>query len=224
MAIPSKPVWPVGSGFCLSLHGLGQSTFDSSLNSAVVLCELLGIAMPKKEGSPENSVPFDSAAVHCVFSVGVVALGYHWWEIRNLICSTWTILLFSRAGESSRMDRSTDSIFSYCRELVRSEGQELSDGTVFVKVLTSNDDSGRHGVVIPSEAHDFFLELEIPDRTQNATTAFDSCDCLRHRPKELKYKYYQRYPERRIGDHKSIAARSCKIACPEIKTKNGQRA
>jgi MvaI/BcnI restriction endonuclease family len=96
------------------------------------------------------------------------------------------------------MDRSTDSIFSYCRELVRAEGQELSDGAVLVKVLTSNDDSGRHGVVIPAEAHDFFPEIEIADRTRNATAAFDSRDCLSHRPKELKYKYYQRYPERRI--------------------------
>lgn len=96
------------------------------------------------------------------------------------------------------MDRNTDSLFSYCRELVLREGQELSNGEMLIKVLTKNDDSGRHGVVIPAEAQDFFPEIEVADQNQNATTTFESRDCLAHGRKELKYKYYQRYPERRI--------------------------
>ena len=96
------------------------------------------------------------------------------------------------------MPRNTDSTLSYCRELVRAEAQELSDGELLIKVLTKNDDSGRHGVVIPLEAHDFFPPLQILDPNQNATTPFSGRDCISHLPQELKYKYYHRYPERRI--------------------------
>ena len=45
---------------------------------------------------------------------------------------------------------------------------------MFLKVLTKNDDSGRHGVVVPAEVSDFFPEIELSDRTQNATTSFES--------------------------------------------------
>jgi hypothetical protein len=89
------------------------------------------------------------------------------------------------------MDRNTDSLFFYCRDLVRAEGRELSGGEVFIKVLTANDDSGHHGVVIPAEAHDFFPEIEIANPIHNATTPFDGSDCLTHGLKKLKYKYYQ---------------------------------
>ena len=96
------------------------------------------------------------------------------------------------------MDRNTDSLFSYCRELVSTEGQNLSSGEILIRVLTDNDDSGRHGVLVPLEAHDFFPEIVIADANVNATTGFDGRDCLSHGLRGLKYKYYQRYPERRI--------------------------
>ncbi len=96
------------------------------------------------------------------------------------------------------MDRNTDSLFSYCRELVSTEGQDLSSGEIMIMVLTDNDDSGRHGVLVPLEAHDFFPEIVIADANVNATTGFDGRDCLSHGLRGLKYKYYQRYPERRI--------------------------
>jgi hypothetical protein len=96
------------------------------------------------------------------------------------------------------MDRNTDSLFSYCRELVSAEGKYLSSGEILIRVLTNNDDSGRHGVLVPLEAHDFFPEIVIADPNANATAAFDGRDCLSHGPRRLKYKYYQRYPERRI--------------------------
>jgi hypothetical protein len=76
--------------------------------------------------------------------------------------------------------------------------KSLNPEAVFAKVLTSNDDSSRHGVLIPSEAYDFFPQIEIIDQTQNATTHFDSFDNLANSNKMIAFKYYQRYPERRI--------------------------
>jgi MvaI/BcnI restriction endonuclease family len=96
------------------------------------------------------------------------------------------------------MVRSAESLFSYCSELVRAEGQELSTGEVLVKVLTKNDDSGRHGVLIPAEAYDFFPEIEIADRSKNATVTFYGRDCIDHKRHKIQFKYYQRYPERRV--------------------------
>jgi MvaI/BcnI restriction endonuclease family len=75
---------------------------------------------------------------------------------------------------------------------------------IFVKVLTKNDDSGRHGVLIPSEAYSFFPDIEIVDPKQNATTMFDSFDALAGQHKQIAFKYYQRYPERRITSLNSL--------------------
>ena len=77
-------------------------------------------------------------------------------------------------------------------------GRSAQSGTVFAKVLTPNDDTGRHGVLIPSEAYDLFPVLEIPDPAQNATCLFESTDLISGDARPLAYKYYQRYPERRI--------------------------
>lgn len=77
-------------------------------------------------------------------------------------------------------------------------GRTLRSGTVFAKFLTPNDDSGRHGVLVPSEAYEHFPTLEIRDSRQNTTRLFDAFDLVSGLPTELAYKYYQRYPERRI--------------------------
>lgn len=75
---------------------------------------------------------------------------------------------------------------------------KLSEAEIFAKILTSNDDSGRHGVLIPSDVYSFFPALEIPDPTQNATGSFLCFDVTACTRETLNYKYYQRYPERRI--------------------------
>jgi len=69
---------------------------------------------------------------------------------------------------------------------------------VFAKILTSNDDSGRHGVLIPNEAYGFFPELPIPDQSNNETVLIRGLDVASGAIKSLGWKYYQRYPERRI--------------------------
>ncbi len=86
----------------------------------------------------------------------------------------------------------------YAESLVRNSGKTLKTAHVFAKVLTANDDSGRHGVLVPAEAYSFFPDLPIPDPTRNATLALPAFDALSKVPKTLAYKYYERYPERRI--------------------------
>lgn len=74
----------------------------------------------------------------------------------------------------------------------------LKKGQLFAKVLTSNDDSGRHGVLIPIEAYGFFPQMDVLDENQNQTLEFDSIDADSGKTVRLAYKYYERYPERRI--------------------------
>jgi hypothetical protein len=69
---------------------------------------------------------------------------------------------------------------------------------VFAKVLSSNDDSGRHGVLVPMDAYAFFPDFRIGNEAENATLEFPAFDVLSRKPWTLAYKYYQRYPERRI--------------------------
>src|SRR6185295_5250637 len=66
------------------------------------------------------------------------------------------------------------------------------------KVLTANDDSGRHGVLIPTDAYSYFPELDVSDPEQNATSYFPAINVESGSETKLAYKYYQRYPERRI--------------------------
>lgn len=96
------------------------------------------------------------------------------------------------------MQRQLASLFEYCQGLTHLAKKQLRNGELLIKVLTKNDDSGRHGVLIPSEGYEFFPELVIPDKSANATRHFDGFDCLAVAPQQLAYKYYQRYPERRI--------------------------
>ena len=90
------------------------------------------------------------------------------------------------------------TLVEYSQDLVRSAGKKLSTGEVFGKILTSNDDSGRHGVLVPNDAHPFFPDFEIGDPEQNATITFPAYDTLNKTLGTLAYKYYERYPERRV--------------------------
>jgi hypothetical protein len=90
------------------------------------------------------------------------------------------------------------TIESYFRECARANGLEMERGEVLAKILTTNDDSGRHGVLIPIEAYSFFPHLEVPDPRTNATLKFDAYDAKLVGKKRLAWKYYQRYPEHRI--------------------------
>jgi hypothetical protein len=94
--------------------------------------------------------------------------------------------------------RKINSLFDYSSSLVSLSGQNFRNGDIFAKVLTANDDSGRHGVLIPPEVYEFFPELIIADKDTNATTNFIGFDCITNREQTLAYKYYQRYPERRV--------------------------
>jgi hypothetical protein len=86
----------------------------------------------------------------------------------------------------------------YAKTVVGRAGKEFLSGEVFAKVLTPNDDSGRHGVLVPSDAYSFFPDFQITDPSQNQTQEFSAFDCLNYRAATLAYKYYERYPERRI--------------------------
>ena len=90
------------------------------------------------------------------------------------------------------------NLFSYAKALVEKAHQSLVSGEVFAKVLTRNDDSGRHGVLIPTDAYSYFPELPILDPTQNATQEFSAFNTISAAPATVAYKYYERYPERRI--------------------------
>lgn len=89
-------------------------------------------------------------------------------------------------------------LFSYAKRLVEKSRKSFVSGEVFAKVLTRNDDSGRHGVLIPSDAYSYFPNLPIPDPTQNATEEFSAFDTVAVKLATVAYKYYERYPERRI--------------------------
>jgi MvaI/BcnI restriction endonuclease family len=96
------------------------------------------------------------------------------------------------------------SISEYAKQLVAPLNLQIKSGQLFAKVLTSNDDSGRHGVLIPTDVYSFFPHLEIIDPDTNVTRTFTSFDAISRKTVELAFKYYQRYPERRITRVNSI--------------------
>jgi hypothetical protein len=53
-------------------------------------------------------------------------------------------------------------------------------------------------VLIPIEGYEFFPRLQISDYDQNATLKFSAFSSISRSEGRLAYKYYQRYPERRI--------------------------
>jgi len=71
---------------------------------------------------------------------------------------------------------------------------------LLVKVLTDNDDSGRHGVLVPSAAYGFFGDWEAPLELPGANHTRPISTIRRDINRRVKssLKYYQRYPERRI--------------------------
>ncbi|MBS0461626.1 MAG: hypothetical protein JSS41_04035 [Proteobacteria bacterium] len=91
-----------------------------------------------------------------------------------------------------------ESLARYAARLAGLQGPAWQATEVFAKILTTNDDSGRHGVLIPGEAYSFLPELPIPDPARNATVHFDGYDANAGHTRTLGWKYYQRYPERRI--------------------------
>ena len=97
-----------------------------------------------------------------------------------------------------------NELLEYAREIVQRAGKVFSSGEVFAKVLTTNDDSGRHGVLVPTDAYSYFPNLPIPNATQNATVHFSAIDAASSTDTILAYKYYHRYPERRITRLPSI--------------------
>lgn len=73
---------------------------------------------------------------------------------------------------------------------------------IFCKILTPNDDSGRHGVLVPVSAYKMFPVIIgfDPDKPGNYTEKIVTLwrDKQRIFKKESSYKHYHRYPERRI--------------------------
>ncbi len=78
---------------------------------------------------------------------------------------------------------------------------ENVDG-ILCKILTKNDDSGRHGVLIPVEAYRLFPAITnfIPNVSINYTEQISYLwnDTGTIEVKDGNYKHYHRYPERRI--------------------------
>ncbi|WLR46558.1 MvaI/BcnI family restriction endonuclease [Halobacillus litoralis] len=80
--------------------------------------------------------------------------------------------------------------------------KEDSIEDVFCKVLTKNDDSGRHGVLIPVYAYHLFPDFINfnPEDKQNyeARIVTHWKESTGWEKKESKWKHYHRYPERRM--------------------------
>lgn len=89
-------------------------------------------------------------------------------------------------------------LLDYAKALAAKARKVLVSGEVFAKVLTRNDDSGRHGTLIPTDAYSYFPDLPILNPKQNATEEFPAFNAISESPVTLAFKYYQRYPERRI--------------------------
>jgi hypothetical protein len=107
-------------------------------------------------------------------------------------------LLEAFAYHSEQRKFAMREITRYAGALLNKARKTFDSGEFFAKVLSPNDDSGRHGVLIPTVAYSFFPDLLISDPTVNETGAFDSFDSISGASVTLGYKYYQRYPERRI--------------------------
>lgn len=89
-------------------------------------------------------------------------------------------------------------LLNYAKAILREAHDIGTSCEVFAKILTRNDDSGRHGVLIPADAYSFFPPFTIPDPTRNATLEFPAFNTVTANHEVLAYKYYERYPERRI--------------------------
>lgn len=90
------------------------------------------------------------------------------------------------------------NLSQYCESVLSFFGHKTNEGEVFAKILSPNDDSGRHGVVIPVDTYSFFPELLINDPKLNETKLLEVLDRQAGKPRSIAYKYYERYPERRL--------------------------
>jgi len=92
----------------------------------------------------------------------------------------------------------SNELAEYANEIANIFSLKVLEGEFFVKVLSKNDDSGRHGLLIPTEIYDFFPHLEFVNARENLTLEFSAKDAISEKDVTLAYKYYERYPERRV--------------------------
>jgi hypothetical protein len=90
------------------------------------------------------------------------------------------------------------NVHDYAQSIAAKAGISIADGELFAKILTRNDDSGRHGVLIPADAYSVLPEWTPRDTTANDTRELEVFDVASGRKRVIGYKYYQRYPERRL--------------------------
>ena len=90
------------------------------------------------------------------------------------------------------------TIQDYAQSLATQAGVSLDEGQIFAKVLTRNDDSGRHGVLIPIDAYSVLPDWNPRDPAINDTLELSVFDAVSGNTKTMAYKYYERYPERRV--------------------------
>jgi hypothetical protein len=90
------------------------------------------------------------------------------------------------------------TIQDYAQSLALQASVSLDEGQIFAKVLTRNDDSGRHGVLIPMDAHSVLPDWNPRDPAINDTLELSVFDAVSRTTKTMAYKYYERYPERRV--------------------------
>ncbi len=128
--------------------------------------------------------------------------------------------------ETSRPPRVGTLLRKYVSTITGHTATAWDSAEIFAKVLTRNDDSGRHGVLIPEEAYSFFPSLPISDPGQNATQVFSLTDTRGASERTVAWKYYQRYPERRItrlpGDLNSDDPRIVVFVHLKSRTGSGQ--
>lgn len=91
-----------------------------------------------------------------------------------------------------------DTIHDYAQSLARLAGASLGEAQIFAKVLTRNDDSGRHGVLVPSDAYAILADWNPRDPSVNDTLELRVFDVISRTTRTIAYKYYERYPERRV--------------------------
>jgi hypothetical protein len=90
------------------------------------------------------------------------------------------------------------NLLNYANAILGEARESFVSCDVFAKILTRNDDSGRHGVLIPTDAYHFFPDFQISDSSVNATLEFSVFNSVFSKKETVAYKYYERYPERRI--------------------------
>ena len=90
------------------------------------------------------------------------------------------------------------TLWEYATDLIRNANQQIASGEIFAKILTPNDNASKHGVHIPYDAYSFFPTFIVADPSQNQTLEFCAFSQNLAQVRPLSYKYYERYPERRI--------------------------